>query len=303
MTIAADLRLVLRQARDLRERLVENLRTARFDADDVDMQTYNNMIALAAGRVPGDAVLAAMEPMPDANLRTYVSLMQIPPAPTVTKRLESHLAKFINHLEILLGESADTPKPDRAAREVLREEQGSDVRAILDHLETLRQQAAHVPAVEPLDFGFVADPRLQEVLRRDSIEAQVAFAAGAFKACSLVAGGIVEGMLLDKLQQPDVISLSEYAKATAQFPNLGGEINWDRVSLTQLIGAARDLKLLKATALRFAEGARDLRDRVHPKAEVRDGIRPEREEAELLLALVKLINRDLPQSPLQHTGS
>ena len=256
------------------------------------MQSYNNMIALAAGRLPRDAVLAAMEPMPDANLRTYVSLMQIPPAPTVTKRLESHLAKFINHLEILLEESADTPKPNRAASEVLREEKTGEAGPILEALERLRSQPP-AAKVEQRDFNFISDFDLRVVLGQDFVEAQICFGAGAFKATALLAGALIEGMLFDALQSPDTKANEKYSQAVHGFPRTGSEINWDRVSMTQLIEAGVELSLLTETEQRFAAGARDYRDTVHPNAEVRQRVRAKKEEAELLLALVKLTYRNL----------
>jgi hypothetical protein len=63
--------------------------------------------------------------------------------------------------------------------------------------------------------------------------------------------------------------------------------------MSQLIAAAGKVDLLRAPALRMAEGARDFRDTVHANAEVRERLRPGREDAELLLVLVRLIYRDL----------
>lgn len=73
----------------------------------------------------------------------------------------------------------------------------------------------------------------------------------------------------------------------------GAAINWDRVSITQLIAAAGQVGLLGTYALRMAEGARDCRDTVHANAEVRLALRSGREHAELLVVLVRLVYRDL----------
>ena len=88
-------------------------------------------------------------------------------------------------------------------------------------------------------------------------------------------GGLIEGMLLDIAQN-----------------RRGQSINWDRVSMTDLIRMSGELGLVSEPALRFAEGARDIRDTVHPRAEVRQG-RASQDEAEILLQLVKLIYNDL----------
>jgi len=117
---------------------------------------------------------------------------------------------------------------------------------------------------------------VQEVLRLDFIEAQKSFTVGAYKACGLLCGGLIEGMLLDIVQRRS-----------------DQPIEQDRVGMTTLIRMASDLKLVGIRALRFAEGARDIRDTVHPRAEVRQGSRVSIEEASILLELVKLIYNDL----------
>jgi len=161
--------------------------------------------------------------------------------PEVTsERAKEHLARLINRLEILLGEE---------------------------------------PSQQPLDerdFSFVADQDLREVLKLDFIEAQKSFAAEVYKACGLLCGGLIEGMLLD------------IVKRSSEQP-----VEEDRVSMTNLINLSSKLGLVGDRALRFAKGARDTRDTVHPRAEVRQGSRVSREEALMLLELVKLIYNDL----------
>ena len=50
--------------------------------------------------------------------------------------------------------------------------------------------------------------------------------------------------------------------------------------------------LLSRTVSSMAHGARDFRDTVHVNAEVRNQTRARREDAEVLLAVVRLISRD-----------
>jgi hypothetical protein len=100
-------------------------------------------------------------------------------------------------------------------------------------------------------------------------------------------------MLLDSLHRADIAARADYADAVKDFRRKAGVIDWDRVSMTPLIAAAEKLGLLQSAPSRMAEGARDLRDTVHPNAEVRLGTRANAEEAELLLVLVRLIYRDL----------
>ena len=101
-------------------------------------------------------------------------------------------------------------------------------------------------------------------------------------------------MLLDVFQRQSVVAeqqLDEVAKRL-NLPRSGQSIDWDRVSMTNLLKMSGELGLVSGTALRFAEGARDVRDTIHPRAEVRQS-RVSRDEASILLDLVKLIYNEL----------
>ncbi len=131
------------------------------------------------------------------------------------------------------------------------------------------------------------------MLAKDYLEAQRSYAVDAFKASAVLAAGIIEGMLLDAIQWPEVLAHPDYPAAVSKFPARDGAINWDKVSLRFLIAAAVAVGLLATTSGRMAEGATDFRDTVHPNAELRLGARAGREESELLLALVRLMYRQL----------
>lgn len=285
------------QARELRERVRQDLRDHTFGVDDINMNAYNGLIQSAANLFPGDQILnGGMRTMPDSVLRSFGQLIPISQMPVdlPSKRLEAHLSMLIDRMELLVGKLPTNASAERAASEVLQEEQNNEIRDILNALEALSQQQPELPALDQRDFEFIANERLRHLLIKDFVEAQRAFAANAYKASSLLCGGIIEGMLLDRLQQPEIASQPKYVQAVSKFPKVGsGDINWDRVSLTQLIDAAGDLGLLANSALKLAPGARDFRDTVHPNAELRERLRAGKEEAELLLAFVKLVYRDL----------
>jgi len=102
-------------------------------------------------------------------------------------------------------------------------------------------------------------------------------------------------MLLDIIQRPSVATeqqLGEVAKKL-NLPRRGKSIDWDKVSMTNIIKMSSELGSVSKPVLKFAEGARDIRDTVHPRAEVRQEHRVLGDEAEILLQLVKLIYNDL----------
>lgn len=287
--------LVLAQATQLREEVRADLKDKRFGGTDVQMKTYNDLAARAIALFPEDPMLDRLESMPDETLRAFGPIFPVGQLPVQmpSERLDSHLGRLINRLQQLVGEPGGTATPTRSAPDVLRDEQDAVARSILDALEALRREQPELPPVDARSFDFIADPDMRRVLAEDFLEAQRAFGVGAFKASALLSAGVIEGMLLDTLQKPSVQALPGYPSAAAVLPVVSGATNWDKVSLAQLIKVARDLGLIDRAAGRMAEGARDFRDTVHPEAEIRQGIRAGREEAELLLALVKLLYRRL----------
>ncbi len=296
----ASAKSVLEQARSLRERLREDMRLQRWGNDDIQMDQYNNLVKQALIMFPTDPVIGAMVLMPDKILQTYAhpigELIGATPATMPNdmpcRRTEERINELIGRLEFILEEPVKASTQGRSAKDVLSGEQDADVQAIIQSLRDLRREQ-EVPTLEHRGFEFVQDERIREVLAQDYVEAQKAFAAGAYKACAVLTAGVIEGMLLDKLFQPNTGETEAYEKAVRKFPKTGEDINWDRVSLAHMIGAADTLQLLDKGTLRMAEGARDFRDTTHPRAEIRHGSRARLEEAELMLALAKLLYRDL----------
>lgn len=251
---------LLQQVRVLLNQVQENIRKQRFMSDDVCMKAYNDLIEAASNLFPEDPVLnGGMVIMPDAYINgiSWAYLLKFPEI--TSQRTKEHLTRLINRLEILLGEEP--------------------THQLLDER----------------DFSFLTDPKLREVLRLDFIDAQKSFAVGIYKACGLLCGSLIEGMLLDILQGPSVVTEAQLIEFVNKLnlPHRGKSIDWNKVSMSNLIRMSSELGLVDSRALRFAEGARDTRDTVHPRAEIRQGSRVSREEALILLELVKLIYNNL----------
>lgn len=258
-------RQLLQQARTLIIQVQENIRTRSFLDDNLHMRNYNDLLMTASELFWDDPVLnGQMIKMPDAVVQMFspeygglLPLEYMPPE-LPSQRTEEHLTRLINRLELLLGEG---------------------------HMQH---------GLDRRDFAFIADQNLREVLRLDFIEAQKAFIEEAHKACGLLCGGLIEGMLLDVVQKPDVVTeqqLNEVAKSL-KLPYIGQSVDWDKVSMTHLIKMYSEFGLVSERTLKFTEVARDVRDTIHPRAEVRQG-RVSKDEASILLELVRLIYNDL----------
>lgn len=284
---------VLRRAQRLRDDVHRDLETERFGADDIQMQAYSELAKNLAFLFPDDSALGRLILMPDAILQSFGTLL---PAQSMAnylpaRRLEARLNYLIDHLEGTLGEHPED-STTQSASEVLAAGQTAETKEIRRALENLLAQKPKMPAIDERDFAFISEVDLRRVLVSDYVEAQRGFVAGAFKAASAMSGGIIEGMLIDALRRPEVVVSTSYEKATAKL-RWGGEIDWSRVTLGGLIGAAKGLDLLSQSAQRLIDGARDFRNALHPLAECREEIRAGKEEAELLLAFIKLLYRDL----------
>lgn len=295
MSVHSRALLLLRQAEELREQVRRNLLLKRFVEDDVQSKVYNDLAELAATLFPKDPVLNGdMSKMPDANIQAYTAPWAgTLPSDLPTRRLDTHLTRLVYRLSFILGDEASAKHSPPAAAEMERERQVPEVRQVLDALEELRRQQPELPPIDVLAFDFVESPLLRQLLSLDYIEAQRAFGVGAFKAASLLAGGIVEGMLLDALCRPTAEAHPGYLDAISRFPKADAAVNWNKVSLNQLASASLSLGLIDETVERLIQGTRDYRDTVHPQAELRAGSRAGREEAELLVAGVRLLCKRL----------
>ena len=289
-------RRVLSQAVELREKIRLDIAAKQFVADDVHMSAYNDLIANAAALFPEDPILNGQRiKKPDAAVQTFGMLLPIERMPPELglQRTDARLTRLINRLEFFVGSPPEDSSLIRPASQILDETRSEDVQEIRDAIRQLREQFPKEVSIDERDFAFVSEPSLRSLLRSDFVEAQRSFAASAFKGSCLLSGVVIEGILLNQLQLQDTVAQSGYEQAVARFHRVGTEIDWDRVGMTQLIEAAASLGFLGISTKLFAKGARDFRDTIHPRAELRLQMRGGQEEAELLLAFVKLVYRDI----------
>ena len=100
-TVIIEARQLLNQAKILREQVREDIKTSNFVSDDLNTQTYNDLIVTASQLFSSDSILRELVKMPDQNYSiNYLSThLQI-----ISARIEAHITRLINRLEILLGE-------------------------------------------------------------------------------------------------------------------------------------------------------------------------------------------------------
>lgn len=120
-----------------------------------------------------------------------------------------------------------------------------------------------------LDLSFVTDPPLREALARNDAEMRLAHQAGCWKAVTILAGGIIEAALWDRLKRP----------AERDFKSL--------------IQDAHKAGLVGKSVQGLAQAARICRNAVHVSAELRDPLPIDRDQARLQMEILLLTCKEL----------
>jgi hypothetical protein len=128
------------------------------------------------------------------------------------------------------------------------------------------------------DFSFVTDPEVRRIVERDYRELSLrTFPDGSWKSTVILAGSILEAVLYDVLTK-DQSAISKAMASSAAPKTKGGVVKDiaqdDQWTLNDLIKVACDLQILphkdeKAIHLVL----REYRNFVHPRLEVREGVR------------------------------
>jgi len=113
------------------------------------------------------------------------------------------------------------------------------------HLETLRDDVL-TPA--PATLSFIPDEKLRESLRQDISAAHRSLQASDWKGCTVVAGSVVEALLLWGIEAKTVDAGPDLNTLTAQ----------------QLTEKARSLKLVSHSTKQQCQITKEFRDLIHP---------------------------------------
>lgn len=142
--------------------------------------------------------------------------------------------------------------------------------------------------LEKEDFSFVADTKLREIIERDYEEVQKIKNARAPKATIVLAGSIVEALLLEAL-----LKESSKAKMSSKAPKENDLRKWP---LNGLIEVAEELGKIEQDTTKFSYVVKDYRNLIHPGKEIRIKLKPKPEEAEIAFQVLKKVIRDLKES-------
>jgi hypothetical protein len=148
------------------------------------------------------------------------------------------------------------------------------------------------PFVTPqaIDFRFVADNRLKKIIERDHAELQRIRAHEALKSRIVLAGGLIEALLLDALlaQGQNALASNKAPRKKTGQPRPLAEWN-----LSQMLDVARELNLISHDAEKHSSTIREYRNLVHPGLEMRTELGVREQIANIAEEVLSLVIHDL----------
>jgi hypothetical protein len=162
-----------------------------------------------------------------------------------------------------------------------------------DHVIDLSKPAAvaAAPAAiadRPPEFTpLISDPKMQQILKNRWQECVICVKAGAPLGATVMMGGILEGLLLAKINQLPSQGPAFTAKAAPKDKNTGKPLPLKDWMLKSFIDVAHELKWITTTAKDIGVVLRDYRNYIHPQKEYSHGISLSPGDAEMLWNVAK----------------
>ena len=160
-----------------------------------------------------------------------------------------------------------------------------------DHILALSK--APVAAVQPSTTDappqftpVISDPRMQMILQRRWQECVICVKSGAPLGATVMMGGILEGLLLARINQLSNQAPVFTAKAAPR-DKIGKTFPLKEWALKNFIDVAHELKWITTTAKDIGEVLRDYRNYIHPQKEFSHGISLTPGDAEMLWNIAK----------------
>ena len=166
---------------------------------------------------------------------------------------------------------------------------------VREALSKCRDEAPHPATAE---LAFVTDAALREALRTDASAANQALGNGEWKAATVLAGSVVEALLLWALdeheaQNPGTVETAANAVVASGMLKAAPPADFNQWVLAQLIAVAEEAKLISKETASQSRLAKDFRNLIHPGRSKRLGQACDRGTALSAVAAVEHVARDL----------
>jgi len=132
--------------------------------------------------------------------------------------------------------------------------------------EILKECPDEAAAPETTDLLFIADPKFRTALRLDLSSANQALTNGEWKAATVLAGSIVEALLLWAIQQREEADYHKALKDAVAKKNVGSPrySSLEKWDLVHYIAVAEELQQISADIATLARLTKDFRNLIHP---------------------------------------
>jgi hypothetical protein len=152
-----------------------------------------------------------------------------------------------------------------------------------------------VPAPQTSDFPFISDPALRAALRLDLSEVNEAIRNRSYKSATVLAGSLVEALLLWAIEQRPAADVSTALGNLKAARRIGRNIDPDpkRWHITEYTEVALELGLILRGTAEQCRLAKDFRNLIHPGRAQRTGQACNRATALSATAAVEHVTVDL----------
>jgi len=140
---------------------------------------------------------------------------------------------------------------------------------------------------------LVSDPRMQEILRRRWVECTACLDARIPLAATVMMGGLLEGLLLARINQEPNKAAIFTAKNAPKEKKTGTALSLRDWGLSDFIAVAHELKWISVSAKDVGIVLRDYRNYIHPQKQFSHGIDLAPEDALILWGVTKSISIQL----------
>jgi hypothetical protein len=154
------------------------------------------------------------------------------------------------------------------------------------------QPAAKTSDSPPQFTPLISDLKMQAILERRWRECVICVNSGAPLAATVMMGGILEGLLLAKINQlPNQAPV--FTATAAPRDKAGKTLPLKDWTLKNYIEVAHELKWITTTAKDIGEVMRDYRNYIHPQKELSHGITLLEGDAQMLWGIAKGVIRQI----------
>lgn len=158
---------------------------------------------------------------------------------------------------------------------------------------TPRPAQAAISDTAPKFDPLISDPKMQAILTKRWQECGICVKSGAPLAATVMMGGLLEGLLLAKINQLTNKTPVFSAAATPMDPKTGKALHLKEWGLKNYIDVAHELGWITKTTKDIGEVVRDYRNFIHPQKELSHGIALEQGDAHMLWEVAKSITLQL----------